>query len=185
MRPLEFLRSYYAQFAAFRATDLSYKSQYFAVKAFKFVNYVCLVHLIFEYVGRPSFMSGPSMLPTLAEGGELVIEDRLTYRFRSIERGELVTLKSPLDPSRIICKRVIGLPGDTICVDPTGEQAPSTEHVVIPQGHIWISGDNVAYSRDSRIYGPVSMSLVQGRLTYRVWPRKRFTKFSNAVTWLD
>lgn len=111
------------------------------------------------------------MLPTLADGGEIVLEDRrLSYRLNptSVSRGDLVTLKSPLDPTRIICKRVIGLPGDIICVDPTGEKAPSTEHVVVPKGHMWIIGDNAAYSRDSRDYGPVSMSLIQAKLIARV-----------------
>ncbi|KAK2461769.1 hypothetical protein APHAL10511_006232 [Amanita phalloides] len=125
------------------------------------------------------------MLPTLAEGGELVIEDRLTYRFRPIQRGDLVILKSPLDPDRIVCKRVIGLPGDIVCVDPTGQLAPPTEHVAIPRGHIWISGDNANYSRDSRQYGPVPMSLVQARLTYRIWPWQRFARFSNPMTFLN
>jgi inner membrane protease subunit 1 len=110
------------------------------------------------------------MLPTLAVGGEIAIEDRLTYRFfpQHLGRGDLITLKSPLEPGRVICKRVLGLPGDVICVDPTGEYAPSTEHVVVPKGHVWISGDNAAYSRDSRQYGPVSISLIHGRLLAKV-----------------
>jgi len=115
-------------------------------------------------------MEGPSMFPTLAEKGEVVVEDRLTLRLfpDRIARGDLVVLKSPIMPERIICKRVLGLPGDIVCVDPTGEAAPSTEHVVVPKGHIWIGGDNAPYSRDSRIYGPVSMSLLQGKLMMRV-----------------
>ncbi|TFK40975.1 peptidase S24/S26A/S26B/S26C, partial [Crucibulum laeve] len=138
--------------------------------ALQVLNFACAIHLFSEYVGRPSLMEGPSMLPTLADGGELVIEDRLTYRIfpNRLARGDLVTLISPLDPQRLICKRVIGLPGDVICVDPTGEKAPSTEHVIVPKGHIWLSGDNAAYSRDSRDYGPVSISLIQARLYARV-----------------
>jgi inner membrane protease subunit 1 len=123
----------------------------------------------------PSFltfpqMSGISMLPTLASSGELVIENILTYRLfpNDLKRGDLITLKSPLDPSRIICKRILGLPGDIVCVDPTGISAPSTEHVIVPKGHVWIIGDNAAYSRDSRTYGPVSMSLIRGKLYARV-----------------
>lgn len=110
------------------------------------------------------------MLPTLANEGELVIEDRLTYRLypNTLSRGDIITLESPLEPGRIICKRVIGLPGDIVCVDPTGERAPSTEHVTVPKNHIWISGDNAAFSRDSREYGPVSLSLVRGRIIARV-----------------
>ncbi|TFK76914.1 LexA/Signal peptidase, partial [Pluteus cervinus] len=134
------------------------------------VNVACALHLFGEYVGRISLMEGPSMLPTFNAHGDIVLENRLAIRLNpdNISRGDLVTLRSPIDPNRIICKRVLGLPGDIICVDPTGEKAPSTEHVVIPQGHIWISGDNAAMSRDSRDYGPVSMSLVQAKVVARV-----------------
>jgi inner membrane protease subunit 1 len=110
------------------------------------------------------------MLPTLAEGGEIVIEDRISVHLNpgKLQRGELVILSSPLEPQRSICKRVIGLAGDTVCVDPTGQLAPSTEHVLVPKGHIWIVGDNAAESRDSRWYGPVPIALVHGRLYARV-----------------
>ena len=115
------------------------------------------------------------MLPTLAESGELVIEEKISLRLKpgKLERGELVLLMSPLDPQRSICKRVIGLAGDTVCVDPTGRLAPSTEHVLVPKGHIWIIGDNAAASRDSRWYGPVPIALVHGRL----WARVRQSSF--------
>ncbi|THU94839.1 LexA/Signal peptidase [Dendrothele bispora CBS 962.96] len=151
------------------------------IRGFKLINMFCAIHLFTEYVGRPSTMAGPSMLPTLATYGEIVIEDRITYRLNpsSLSRGDLVTLKSPVNPSHIICKRVIGLPGDIVCVDPTGNKAPSSEHVVIPKGHIWISGDNAANSRDSRDYGPVPISLIQARLYARVWPLKDSTIFRN------
>jgi len=110
------------------------------------------------------------MLPTLAASGELVIEDCLTYRLfpEKLARGDLLILESPIQRGHIICKRLIGLPGDVVCVDPTGQLAPSTEHVVVPEGHIWISGDNAADSRDSRLYGPVPMALIHGRLLARV-----------------
>ncbi|KAF8213366.1 peptidase S24/S26A/S26B/S26C [Mycena galopus ATCC 62051] len=115
-------------------------------------------------------MTGPSMLPTLANEGELVIENRWYARMNpeSLRHGDLVTFRSPLDRNRIVCKRVIGFPGDIICVDPTGETAPSTEHVEIPKGHMWVVGDNAALSRDSRVYGPVSMSLIEAKVYARV-----------------
>jgi len=117
-------------------------------------------------------MAGPSMLPTLDNSGELVIESILPHRLfpNHLARGELITLTSPVNPSRIICKRVIGLPGDVVCVDPTGIKAPSSEHVVVPKGHIWIAGDNASWSTDSRDYGPVSIALIRGRIAARVSP---------------
>ena len=95
---------------------------------------------------------------------------------KSLKRGDLVTYISPLDPTRVVCKRLIGLPGDVVCVDPTGRLAPSTEHVVIPKGHVWFIGDNAEMSRDSRQYGPVSMGLIRGKLVAKVrsfFPRYR------------
>lgn len=112
-------------------------------------------------------VSGPSMLPTMSAIGECVLENRLISPQR-LSRGDIVTYMSPADPSRLVCKRVIGLPGDVVCVDPTGKIVPSTEHVVVPRGHLWMSGDNAEMSRDSRYYGPVSMSLVRGKLVARV-----------------
>lgn len=110
------------------------------------------------------------MIPTLGVSGEYALENRFTPRFfpDRIKRGDLVVLKSPIMPERIVCKRILGLPGDIVCVDPTGEYAPSTEHVVVPIGHMWISGDNAPLSRDSRVYGPVSMSLIESKLLLRV-----------------
>ncbi|GLB36341.1 putative peptidase S24-like [Lyophyllum shimeji] len=173
--------------ADFRSTSWQVRGKYVGKACLHLLNMACAIHLFSEYIGRPSTMTGPSMLPTLAHDGELVIEDRLTWRLfpERLSRGDLVVLQSPLEPGRIICKRILGMPGDIVCVDPTGELAPSTEHVIVPKGHVWISGDNAAYSRDSRVYGPVSMSLIQGRLLARIWPLQRATIFRNTATLLD
>jgi len=119
--------------------------------------------------------------------GEVAIESIISYRLRpnSLERGDLVTLVSPLDPSRIICKRVLGLPGDIVCVDPTGRKAPSTEHVVVPRGHVWLIGDNATHARDSRDYGPVSKALIRGKIVARIWPLHKITIFQNPTAALD
>jgi mitochondrial inner membrane protease subunit 1 len=110
------------------------------------------------------------MLPTLADSGEIVIESRWFYP-NKLRRGDLITLESPIEPCRIICKRILGLPGDVVCVDPIGKESINTEYVEIPKGHVWIIGDNAAFSRDSRLYGPVSMSLIRGKLAARVRTR--------------
>ncbi|KJA26156.1 hypothetical protein HYPSUDRAFT_37036 [Hypholoma sublateritium FD-334 SS-4] len=110
------------------------------------------------------------MLPTFATSGELVLEDRLSLRHlrAPLVRGDLLVVESPLCRGQMVCKRLIGLPGDVVCVDPTGRLAPSAEHVTVPAGHVWIAGDNAAWSRDSREYGPVPMALVRGRIVARV-----------------
>ncbi|KAG6845967.1 hypothetical protein H0H87_011015 [Tephrocybe sp. NHM501043] len=126
------------------------------------------------------------MLPTLGVEGEIVIENRLSYWLNpEIARGDLMVIESPLNPGDVICKRILGLPGDIVCVDPTGVYAPSTEHVVVPKGHVWVIGDNATLSRDSRVYGPVPISLIQARLFARIWPLSKATVFRNPTTFLD
>jgi inner membrane protease subunit 1 len=120
---------------------------------------------------HPAQVSGPSMLPTMSASGEVCLEYTLGPRLRgpaALQRGQLVTFASPLAPGRIVCKRLAGLPGDVLCVDPTGAKAPSTEHVVVPRDHVWLVGDNAAMSRDSRDYGPVHVGLIRGTLVARV-----------------
>lgn len=124
------------------------------------------------------------MLPTMSASGEAVLENRLITPSK-LKRGDLVTYISPLDPTRMVCKRLIGLPGDVICVDPTGAMAPSTEHVVIPKGHVWLIGDNAEMSRDSRQYGPVSMGLLRGKLVAKVWPLTSASWFQNNFRYID
>ena len=112
-------------------------------------------------------VEGPSMLPTMATTGEAILVLKW-INVNRLRRGDLITFTSPLDPGRPVCKRITGLPGDIVCVDPTGTYAPSTEHVVVPKNHLWVTGDNLAWSRDSRVYGPIPMGLVNGRMYARV-----------------
>lgn len=145
------------------------------------------------------------MLPTFEASGDVAIESIVSHRIApyDLTRGELVSLKSPINPNRIICKRIIGLAGDVICVDPTGSKAPSVEHVVIPKGHVWIAGDNLACSTDSRDYGPVPIGLIRGRIiarvccllllgrshvdnpSWQVFPLNRFQVFTHRGTYID
>ena len=108
------------------------------------------------------------MMPTFYFEGDWIIEDCWTYKFRPPVRGELIVAPAPYDRTREICKRVIGIEGDIICVDPTGERAPSDEHVVVPKNHVWIMGDSAPWSYDSRDYGPLSISMIRGRIIAKV-----------------
>ena len=92
--------------------------------------------------------------------------------------GDVVVLQHP-NRKGTICKRVLGLPGDAV-VRPG--RASSNRYrpgglngrglLVIPDGHIWVEGDNPANSSDSRTYGAVPMALLRGRVLVRVWPLK-------------
>ncbi|POY71354.1 hypothetical protein BMF94_5666 [Rhodotorula taiwanensis] len=129
------------------------------------------VHLFNQHVAEIRPCAGASMYPTLSDRGTLVLHSPLALRLTPLERGNLVTAISPFDPTHQVLKRVIGLPGDTICVDPTGERSGTkSEWCTVPKGHVWIAGDNTSNSTDSRDYGPVPLAMVRGKVIARVWP---------------
>lgn len=108
------------------------------------------------------------MYPTLPHSGTFVLHSSLSLRLTPLDRGNLVTAVSPLDPSHQVLKRIIGLPGDTVCVDPSGERGRVEEWCKVPQGHVWLAGDNTSNSTDSRDYGPVPIAMVRGRVLAKV-----------------
>ncbi|ERN05553.1 hypothetical protein AMTR_s00007p00265900 [Amborella trichopoda] len=110
--------------------------------------------------------SGPSMAPTLNNDGDVLIVERLSSRHGRIYPGDIVIACSPQNPNIKICKRVIGLEGDHISFHPNvGSRKVIT--VTVPKGHVWLQGDNIMHSQDSRHYGPVPFALLKGK----VWMR--------------
>ncbi|KAI9308911.1 peptidase S24/S26A/S26B/S26C [Cunninghamella echinulata] len=116
------------------------------------------------------------MLPTFNMTGDVVLVEHISQRFKALEHGDVVICVSPAVPGRLVLKRIIGLPGDNICVDPT---VPERKYIDVPKGHVWVGGDNLSNSTDSRAYGPVAMGLIRGKAIARAWPirmiRNNFT----------
>lgn len=44
----------------------------------------------------------------------------------------------------------------------------------VPQGHCWIVGDNIKHSRDSRLFGPIPLALIRGKVVLRWTPWTSF-----------
>nr|MDA8292624.1 nickel-type superoxide dismutase maturation protease [Actinomycetota bacterium] len=86
---------------------------------------------------------GPSMLPALAPGERLLV-----LRTRTLRDGELVVVRDPHAPGRVLVKRVAS----------------------VGAGGLVVVGDNAGASRDSRHFGPVAASDVLGRPWYRYSP---------------
>lgn len=87
----------------------------------------------------------------------------------SIQRGDIVSLISPKDPSQKIIKRVVGLQGDVVST-----LGYKQEVIRVPEGHCWIEGDHTGHSLDSNTFGPVALGLMTAQATFIVWPPSRW-----------
>ena len=138
------------------------------------VQFVCIMHVMQTYCFDVTMCVGPSMLPTINSAGDIVLIDRMTHRLRDLVVGDVVLAKSPSDPTQTVCKRVRGVPGDHVCYSRprTGnmEFSWNREGITVPNGHVWLQGDNESDSTDSRHYGPVPGALVRGTVVCRIWP---------------
>ncbi|KAI9315759.1 mitochondrial inner membrane protease subunit 1 [Dichotomocladium elegans] len=133
------------------------------------VQFMCFTHVFNQYVMEATFCMGPSMLPNFNMTGDIVAVEHITKHFRDYRLGDVVVCISPAVPGRAVLKRILGLPGDNICVDPTAAERKYIDvNTQVPEGHVWVMGDNLSNSTDSRIYGPVPMGLIRGRVFARV-----------------
>jgi inner membrane protease subunit 1 len=127
------------------------------------------------------------MLPTLPDHYRhhpWVLYSSLHRRGRNLRVGDIITYSNPIIPQETGCKRVIGMPGDFVSVvtpgrrindlhvvDVEGKWASVREEVVrVPEGHCWVQGDNVEWSRDSRLFGPLPLGLVKSKVLAVVLP---------------
>jgi len=169
---------------------------------FEIVETLVLTLIIFlviqTFVAQPYKVQQQSMEHTL-EPDQYVLVDKLTPRFDTYKRGDIVVFSPPPDWSREddtpFIKRVIGLGGETVEIrdgavfidgtkidepylfaatdgEPTQPTTvPDDEHRwVIPAGELFLMGDHRSNSSDSRMFGPVETGQVIGRAWLRYWP---------------
>ncbi|ODQ79339.1 hypothetical protein BABINDRAFT_161747 [Babjeviella inositovora NRRL Y-12698] len=135
----------------------------------------CTIHLFQEYVYEFCETKGESMLPTILTSFDFVHCDK-TYRHgRNLVMGDCVVACKPTDPEHRVCKRITGMPGSIIQIDPlSGSELTNVEssldkeafnkYIRIPEGHVWVTGDNLCHSLDSRSYSMMPLGLVKGKI---------------------
>lgn len=152
--------------------------------------------VVYLFLFQPHQVKGSSMVPTF-EDGEFLLTDKISYRFNSPQRGDIIVFKAPpSEPcSEIECeyiKRVIGVPGDKIRVyqghiyinnsllpenylpsdllTNAGSALPEGVDIPIPEGYFLPMGDNRRFSRDGREFGPIAKETIVGKAWLRYWP---------------
>jgi signal peptidase I len=127
------------------------------------------------------------------------------------ERGDIIVFKFPKDETRDFIKRVIGLPGDLLEVrrqkvyinnksyedtHARHTDSPSDSSLVprddfgpilVPDGHVFVMGDNRENSQDSRYWGYLNVKKIRGKalIIYWSWDRikswVRFERFGKIL----
>lgn len=128
-------------------------------------------------------VEGFSMRPSL-DNGEYVLVNKMAYRSSLPDYGDIIIFHFPIDPAQDFIKRVIGLPGDEISVrdgkvivngysltEPYIAASPNyVGHWTVPEGDLFVLGDNRNNSSDSHSWGPVPMDKVVGKAIFVYWP---------------
>ena len=96
-------------------------------------------------------IDGRSMSPTLADG-DWIIADRGSHRDYRPQAGDVVIARDPRDTTHLLAKRI--------------------DHIDL-HGQVWLLGDNVAESTDSRTFGPVRINAIVARVRWRYFPLSR------------
>ncbi|MBO9541790.1 signal peptidase I [bacterium] len=170
-----------------------------------FVVALVLALTVRATVAEARFIPSESMLPTLEVGDRLIVE-KVSYRFESPSRGDIVVFNPPASAgfreNNAFIKRVIGIPGDRLSVhdgkvfrngvelqesyikeapdylmpDPAnpGAYFHDGREVTVPEGHVFVMGDNRNNSADSHVWGFLPIQNIIGRAAVRYWPPARF-----------
>lgn len=134
-------------------------------------------HLFWNHVCSWNGCYGPSMLPTLEIRDDVVMISKLHAHGRWIKAGDVISFDHPVRQDYSAIKRVIGMPGDYVLQNTPGT---SDVMVMVPENHVWVAGDNLPWTRDSRHYGPLPMGLIRGKIVARVLPLRRMTWMRNS-----
>ncbi|KAF4665798.1 hypothetical protein FOL47_004427 [Perkinsus chesapeaki] len=129
----------------------------------KWIQFAGLLHCTQEYIFDFSTTQGGSMEPSIRSEGCVLFYDKVLPRLKGYNNGDVIIATAPHGGHQI-CKRIAGLPGDTVPIHRHGKEV----HFRIPPGHVWLLGDNPVIwdkSLDSRAYGPVPEALLKGRRT--------------------
>jgi len=157
------------------------------------VGAVILTAFIITFIAQSFIVEGTSMMPTL-ENNQRLLVDKLTYRFRDPQHGDIVVFRYPMNPKEEFIKRIIAVPGDTVAIIDgrlfVNGQLIEEDYIadktirgfnpqVVPEGHYFVLGDNRNNSLDSRDprVGFVPRKNIIGRAIWSYWPLDRIGIF--------
>jgi len=143
------------------------------------------IFLVTRVVIQNFVVDGESMLPNL-KGKEWVLVNKVVYKLHPPERGDIIVFNSPsASVPRVLIKRVIGLPGETVKIDNGNvyiddKLLDESSYIdvstarngtwTLGEGKHFVLGDNRPSSSDSRTWGAVDQANIIGKAWLRIWP---------------
>jgi len=158
---------------------------------------VICVAFVHKYVLQRTIVDGKSMMNTLKNGENLLVE-KVSYHFTDPGRFDVIVFyPHGRDSSDYYIKRVIGLPGETVQIkgediyindkkieenfgkDPIADPGIAEKPVKLGDDEFFVLGDNRTVSEDSRYekVGPVKRENIEGRAILRIYPLSEFGTF--------
>lgn len=163
----------------------------------KYILLAVIIGLLLSYfVIQRSAVQGTSMSPTLLNEDQLLVE-KVSVHFAVPKKGSIITVDASklnnYENNEMLVKRVIASAGDTLDfregkVFVNGEEleekylgegvqtsAPEgwEGEMTIPDKHVYVLGDNRAFSADSRTFGAVPVDAIVGHVLVRIYPFSR------------
>lgn len=134
------------------------------------------------------FVPSPSMVPNI-EVQDRFLSNKTAYWFNEPQRFDIVVFQPPveLNSKADYVKRIIGLPGEEISIkdgivyidgNALKEEYIAPERMAmddfgpysVPEGQLFMMGDNRNNSLDSRYWGTISFKDIKGKAWWRFWP---------------
>jgi signal peptidase I len=151
-----------------------------------------IIFFLIQIVIRNFRVVGTSMVDNLHDGQYLIIDKisyspllRETLGWTSPRHGDVVVFEPPNRPTEDYVKRIVGLPGEAIEIrngqvlvngQPLAEPfhpqpgSYSMPPRLVPEGHVFVLGDNRNNSNDSHNWGPLPIENIVGRAWLSYWP---------------
>jgi signal peptidase I len=158
-----------------------------------------LAILIRVFIAEPRFIPSESMYPTFSVGDRLVVE-KVSYNFTQPHDHDIVVFSPPpqlqilgYDQDQAFIKRIIAHGGETVAVREGivyVNEKPLTEDYIldtpnynldtvkVPEGYVFVMGDNRNNSNDSHIWGFLPQENIIGRAIFTFWPLEHLGKIS-------